>query len=258
MAHPELLGASAEEGEDAVSGGSWNYFYAKLDEVADRLLETPVDRDGAHARNWALRRAFGLHLKECAKALHAIEWVDSNDWGTGDENEPIRRAVGLASGPLALNEAVAEAERVAGTLTKEIALARKELWGQAAPDPAVEQCWHHTAAGLEFGTLPAEAEPPADPKLAEQIRDAITADAVQERNGKILELERDLAARVSEQDELEKKLSDLAALLYEANDMLEACQPTDQAGFSGRERKRRELVAKIGRRLTPANATRGL
>ena len=35
------------------------------------------------------RRAFKRHLEQVAEALKAIEWVDSGDWGPGDENEAI-------------------------------------------------------------------------------------------------------------------------------------------------------------------------
>lgn len=35
------------------------------------------------------RRAFKQHLQMVAEALKAIEWVDSGDWGPGDEDEPI-------------------------------------------------------------------------------------------------------------------------------------------------------------------------
>lgn len=36
------------------------------------------------------RKAFAAHLKLVAKALHDIEWVDSADFGEGDENAAIR------------------------------------------------------------------------------------------------------------------------------------------------------------------------
>ena len=57
-----------------MSGGSWDYFYGRLGDVASRLQ---CERD-------PLRKAFGLHLQKCAKALHDIEWVDSQDCSPGD------------------------------------------------------------------------------------------------------------------------------------------------------------------------------
>ena len=60
-----------------MSGGSMNYLYSKI-EYADFPTDTPE------------REAFAKHLKLVAKALHDIEWVDSADYGPGDENEAIR------------------------------------------------------------------------------------------------------------------------------------------------------------------------
>jgi len=66
-----------------MSGGSMNYLYSKL-EYADFNANTPE------------RRAFERHLKLVAKALHDIEWVDSGDYGPGDENAAIRACLGDA------------------------------------------------------------------------------------------------------------------------------------------------------------------
>jgi len=63
-----------------MSGGSWDYFYGRLEDVASRLQ---CERD-------PLRKAFGAHLQKCAKALHDIEWVDSCDCSPGDEVEAIK------------------------------------------------------------------------------------------------------------------------------------------------------------------------
>jgi len=59
-----------------VSGGSMNYLYGKVEE-AEFKPSTP------------LRRAFREHLKLVAKALRAIEWNDSGD-GDSTEDEAIR------------------------------------------------------------------------------------------------------------------------------------------------------------------------
>ena len=61
-----------------MSGGSMNYLYAKVLHCADFPLDTPE------------REAFAKHLKLVAQALHDIEWVDSGDYGPGDENAAIR------------------------------------------------------------------------------------------------------------------------------------------------------------------------
>ena len=61
-----------------MSGGSMNYLYSKLLHCADFPINTPE------------REAFANHLKLVAQALHDIEWVDSGDYGPGDENAAIR------------------------------------------------------------------------------------------------------------------------------------------------------------------------
>lgn len=65
-----------------MSGGSMNYFYARLEEEANFLENTPE------------RKAFARHLSLIAKALHDIEWVDSHDYARGDENEAILACIG--------------------------------------------------------------------------------------------------------------------------------------------------------------------
>ncbi len=80
-----------------MSGGSWEYGYMRLDEMASRLMEC---RDPK-------RRAFGKLLEKCARAMHDIEWVDSGDWGPGDEAKSIDVALG-SSGPCAVLTSVLE------------------------------------------------------------------------------------------------------------------------------------------------------
>mgnify|MGYP003443232694 CR=1 FL=1 len=88
-----------------MSGGSMNYLYSKLEYEANFLSNTPE------------RRAFTSHLKKVAKALHDIEWVDSNDYGPGDENEAIRACLGDA---LILEAAIEQAHEAAKVLRDEI------------------------------------------------------------------------------------------------------------------------------------------
>jgi hypothetical protein len=63
-----------------MSGGSWDYFTFKADEVAERL----------ESEKSPLRRALGQHMRLIAKALYDIEWVDSGDKGEGDDIEAIK------------------------------------------------------------------------------------------------------------------------------------------------------------------------
>jgi hypothetical protein len=63
-----------------MSGGSWNYFCYRMDEVAEKLQ---------HERS-PLRKAFGKHLSLCAKAMHDIEWVDSGDIGEAEDIAAIK------------------------------------------------------------------------------------------------------------------------------------------------------------------------
>lgn len=60
-----------------MSGGSMNYLYSKVLHNAEFPCDTPE------------REAFAKHLKLVAQALHDIEWVDSGDYGPGDENAAI-------------------------------------------------------------------------------------------------------------------------------------------------------------------------
>jgi hypothetical protein len=62
-----------------MSGGSYNYFCYKVEEFTDSLkCHTP------------LREAFRVHMQLISDACHAIEWVDSCDYGEGDEEDAIR------------------------------------------------------------------------------------------------------------------------------------------------------------------------
>ena len=84
-----------------MSGGSMNYLYSRIEWEADFETDTPE------------RIAFAEHLKLVAKALHDIEWVDSCDYGVGDENEAIRACL---AGGAKLRAAAEEARRVLSDL----------------------------------------------------------------------------------------------------------------------------------------------
>ena len=62
-----------------MSGGSYDYFYYKIQEFADQLV----------IRNNPQRMLFKQLLELVAKAAHDIEWVDSGDYGENDENKAI-------------------------------------------------------------------------------------------------------------------------------------------------------------------------
>ena len=88
-----------------MSGGSWDYVYRRIQDAADGLS---FSKD-------PLRRAFGEHLKLVATAMHDIEWVDSCDYGPGDDVESIRKALPNAN--------QAEAFEIIKELEKQIKLA---------------------------------------------------------------------------------------------------------------------------------------
>lgn len=67
-----------------MSGGSWDYVYQKVAETSERLMLSKCHH----------RRALGSTLNSYVKALHDIEWVDSGDYGPGDELSSIREAIG--------------------------------------------------------------------------------------------------------------------------------------------------------------------
>jgi len=77
-----------------MSGGSWDYLYRNIGEAAQELMEDKRP----------LRRAFGKHMELISKAMYAIEWVDSSDWGAGQEEKYIRKALGDNSVVLELEE----------------------------------------------------------------------------------------------------------------------------------------------------------
>jgi hypothetical protein len=69
-----------------MSGGSYNYSYRTVEEFADQL--SPPPRPVSDPRQW-----FADHMRLCALAMHDIEWVDSCDYGAGQENAAIRRVM---------------------------------------------------------------------------------------------------------------------------------------------------------------------
>jgi hypothetical protein len=88
-----------------MSGGSMNYLYSKLECNATFSTHTPE------------RRAFKEHLVKVSKALHDIEWVDSGDYGPGDENAAIRACL---SQEQLLESVIEQAEEAMQNLRAEI------------------------------------------------------------------------------------------------------------------------------------------
>ena len=62
-----------------MSGGAYDYSYYHVLNIA-RDIET---------KNNTRRKAFKKLLSLVADALHDIEWVDSGDFGDGDDNKAI-------------------------------------------------------------------------------------------------------------------------------------------------------------------------
>lgn len=87
-----------------MSGGSMDYLYQRVEDASFRE-DTPE------------RRAFRKHLTLVAKALHDIEWVDSCDYGRGDETAAILAC--LPAGAVLIS-AIEEAQRVHRELGEQI------------------------------------------------------------------------------------------------------------------------------------------
>lgn len=68
-----------------MSGGSYDYFYHKLEQFAYDMSISPSEVE---------RKAFQDLLFKVAKACHDIEWVDSGDYSEGDELEAIKACLG--------------------------------------------------------------------------------------------------------------------------------------------------------------------
>jgi hypothetical protein len=82
---------------EAMSGGSYDYAYARVQDMAGRLMS---------ANETPLRRAFGEHLRLVADAMQTVEWVDSCDFHLGDEDEPIRKCIAPGAEADAAREAL--------------------------------------------------------------------------------------------------------------------------------------------------------
>ena len=89
-----------------MSGGSYNYAYQGVEVFVAELRGRYSD---------PMRRTLAEHLVKVAAAMRAVEWVDSGDFGPGDEHGPILACV------FPNREMVADALR-ASILAAEVAL----------------------------------------------------------------------------------------------------------------------------------------
>ena len=67
-----------------MSGGSYDYAYAKFTEMADQLRIPSEGEEYGDSAPAEVRAAFRELLRRVSDAAHAIEWNDSGD-GDGDE-----------------------------------------------------------------------------------------------------------------------------------------------------------------------------
>lgn len=96
-----------------MSGGSMDYLYSRIESDANFELNTPE------------RRAFKAHLEKVVKALHDIEWVDSGDYGQGEETEAILAC--LSDSAVLLAPLVEEGYKVLKAISKEIKNAKNRV-----------------------------------------------------------------------------------------------------------------------------------
>lgn len=69
-----------------MSGGSYDYAYRHVEDMADSLRA----EGSCGAAPAALRELFREHLRHVAEAMHAIEWNDSCDGDSREEELIIR------------------------------------------------------------------------------------------------------------------------------------------------------------------------
>jgi len=98
-----------------MSGGYYNYQYRAIQDLAVAIVgSTP------------LRKAFKKHLTLVSDACHDIEWVDSCDYGKGDEDAAILACLGDDAGAKVLAEVAGRAEKVLAELKTALANAQVE------------------------------------------------------------------------------------------------------------------------------------
>jgi hypothetical protein len=104
-----------------MSGGSYDYAYGKIADLADEIH----GEGGCDCASPALRKAFAAHLRKVALAMHAIEWNDSGD-GTGGWRETEEQLIRACIAPDAeLRQAIEDAKNAQVQLIRAIADAEK-------------------------------------------------------------------------------------------------------------------------------------
>jgi hypothetical protein len=93
-----------------MSGGSWDYVSYKFEDTAHRLLGSKCP----------YRQALGRQILREAEALHAIEWVDSCDWGPGDEIELITMAVTMTQVAAEVSEQLRQGVEMAQSVLRSL------------------------------------------------------------------------------------------------------------------------------------------
>ena len=85
-----------------MSGGSWDYEYQRIEELADSLRQ----------QQCPYRRAMAERVRLLAQAMHDIEWVDSCDWSKGEELKAIKAFLGEDHRQRAIEQVVEDGKRV--------------------------------------------------------------------------------------------------------------------------------------------------
>jgi hypothetical protein len=99
-----------------MSGGSWDYFYQKVDTMAHSLMR----------QECPYRKALGEKLLAFVTPLHHIEWVDSFDMSFGEELPAIKAALGEQAASLALAQYIAQGNDFIHRLTELMDTIKKE------------------------------------------------------------------------------------------------------------------------------------
>lgn len=73
-----------------MSGGSWDYAYRKIEDVAERLQQDPRP----------YHQAFGDVVSKVAHVMHLIEWADSCDISKDDALAAIKEFLGEQGKPI--------------------------------------------------------------------------------------------------------------------------------------------------------------
>lgn len=68
-----------------MSGGSYDYAYTRVDDMAGSMMGRHFDHP--------LRMAFARHLERVAKAMRAVEWADSGDTSWDADLDAMLRAI---------------------------------------------------------------------------------------------------------------------------------------------------------------------